>query len=239
MREIKAVIFDLYGTLISVHTDEDSLARLWKPLSFFYAFHGARYAPKELRAAYRSAVAEEEARLSAGGKLAEICIETVFARLYRERGAEPTETLVRDTASMFRACSMCRIEPYPGARELLKELRAAGKRVCLLSNAQRAFTQAEIEMFGLDECFDELLLSSDWEVRKPDHAYFACLLSRLPFSADEIIMVGNSAHDDIRPARELGLHACFLNTDGDPSRPDCDLVCDGADYAALKKWLLG
>lgn len=239
MKEIKAVIFDLYGTLISIHTDEDSVARLWKPLSFFYAFHGAHYAPKELKAAYRFAVAEEEARLSAGGKIAEIRIETVFARLYRDKGIEPTEALVRDTASMFRACSMRRIELYPGAKELLEELRAAGKRVCLLSNAQRAFTQAEIELFGLGKCFDELLLSSDWEVKKPDQAYFACLLSRLPFSADEIAMVGNSAIDDIRPALALGLHACFLNTDGDPSRPDCDLVCDGADYAALRKWLLG
>lgn len=44
-------IFDLYGTLVDIHTDEDQPAA-WAALARFYSYYGARYAPDELRAAY-------------------------------------------------------------------------------------------------------------------------------------------------------------------------------------------
>ena len=44
-------IFDLYGTLVDIHTDEDQPAA-WAALARFYSYYGARYAPDELHAAY-------------------------------------------------------------------------------------------------------------------------------------------------------------------------------------------
>ena len=53
-------IFDLYGTLVDIHTDEEK-EELWERLALFYAFYGAAYTPGGLRAAYRSkAPAREE-----------------------------------------------------------------------------------------------------------------------------------------------------------------------------------
>lgn len=46
-------IFDLYGTLVDIHTDEDQPAA-WAALARFYSYYGARYAPDELRAVYLS-----------------------------------------------------------------------------------------------------------------------------------------------------------------------------------------
>ena len=37
----KNYIFDLYGTLIDINTDEWS-AKLWKSLQILYAYHGAQ-----------------------------------------------------------------------------------------------------------------------------------------------------------------------------------------------------
>ena len=34
METIRAVVFDLYGTLIRIQTDEDDLERVWKPLTY-------------------------------------------------------------------------------------------------------------------------------------------------------------------------------------------------------------
>ena len=36
MKMIEAAFFDLYGTLIRIHTDEENLGRVWKPLSYLY-----------------------------------------------------------------------------------------------------------------------------------------------------------------------------------------------------------
>ena len=60
-KRYRAVVFDLYGTLIDIHTDE-GLPRLWKTMAEWYTSHGAAYGPKELREVYLSAVVEEAAR---------------------------------------------------------------------------------------------------------------------------------------------------------------------------------
>lgn len=60
LEQIQAVIFDLYGTLIRIHTEESDISAVWKPLSYFYAYHGARYTPETLMADYRALVEQEE-----------------------------------------------------------------------------------------------------------------------------------------------------------------------------------
>ena len=44
-------IFDLYGTLVDINTDEDS-PMLWDKLSMFYSFKGAKYSKEELKESY-------------------------------------------------------------------------------------------------------------------------------------------------------------------------------------------
>lgn len=53
-------IFDLYGTLVDIHTDEDQPAA-WAALARFYSYYGARYAPDELHAAYLAEVGRQTA----------------------------------------------------------------------------------------------------------------------------------------------------------------------------------
>ena len=45
-------IFDLYGTLVDIRTDEEQ-EELWERLALFYAYYGAWYLPDELRSSYR------------------------------------------------------------------------------------------------------------------------------------------------------------------------------------------
>ncbi|MDT8717784.1 HAD hydrolase-like protein [Clostridium sp. 19966] len=41
-------VFDLYGTLINIHTNEEK-SIVWKKLSLFYSYNGANYKPNELK----------------------------------------------------------------------------------------------------------------------------------------------------------------------------------------------
>ena len=86
--------------------------------------------------------------------------------------------------------------------------------------------------------FDRIFLSSDWGVKKPSPDYFNLVLQECGCQPDQVMMVGNSAHDDIQPARALGMRTCFLNTDGLNETPECDLVCEGADYEKLLQMIL-
>ena len=122
--------------------------------------------------------------------------------------------------------------------QMLDTLRCAGKKVCLLSNAQRLFTWPEMTMLELCGRFDRIFLSSDWGVKKPSPDCFNLVLQECGCSPDQVMMVGNSIHDDIEPARALGMRTCFLNTDGLNETPECDLVCKGADYEKLLQMIM-
>lgn len=86
--------------------------------------------------------------------------------------------------------------------------------------------------------FDRIFLSSDWGVKKPSPDYFNLVLQECCCSPAQVMMVGNSIHDDVEPARALGMRTCFLNTDGLNEVPECDIVCEDADYEKLLQTIL-
>ena len=143
-RDVAAVCFDLYGTLIRIRTDEEDLTRLWKRCAISTPTRGRpTTAPRPCGRpiARRWRAEEAAARRRSNRDLVEIRLETVFDSLFRRKGVSPPAALIQTVGQMFRACSTDWAEAYPGAAALLEDLRAAGKGVYLLSNAQRVFTQ--------------------------------------------------------------------------------------------------
>ncbi len=95
MKEYKNYIFDLYGTLLDIHTDENS-KELWKIMRDFYNVYGCEWKQKPLRDAFFLYDAGERQRLSVltGVKKPEIKIERVFARLLFEGGGHHSCSLM-------------------------------------------------------------------------------------------------------------------------------------------------
>ena len=89
--------FDLYGTLIEMHTDEEGLA-FWDKMAGLYSVYGADYTAAGLRKEYKRLTREEEKKLIAetGCKIPEIKLEKVFARLLTE--AKKTQKTSHKTA---------------------------------------------------------------------------------------------------------------------------------------------
>ncbi len=83
----KNYIFDLYGTLLDIHTDENS-KELWKIMRDFYNAYGCEWKQKPLKDAFFLYDAGERQRLKVltGVEKPEIRIERVFARLLFEGG---------------------------------------------------------------------------------------------------------------------------------------------------------
>ena len=53
------LIFDLYGTLVDIHTEETAL--VWEKTALYFGFYGAHYTPEELQKAFRTAMERREA----------------------------------------------------------------------------------------------------------------------------------------------------------------------------------
>lgn len=238
-------IFDLYGTLVDIHTDED-MPGLWAAMAAYYRERGAAYEPAELRSAYRRLAAELERdsvplRRDAHEAHPEIQIELVFRQLFREKGAEAEPAQAVQAGRRFRALSTEYLRLYDGAGELLSALREQGRKVWLLSNAQAIFTRWELERLGLADCFDGIYLSSDYGVKKPDRRFFELLLREQGIDPKTAVMIGNDGVCDIQGAKAVGLAAVYLRSNLSPDEPlpQADHVLEGASLKKLRDILLG
>lgn len=206
-------IFDFYGTLADIRTDEE-MPYLWQKMSEIYSALGASYQPEELKSAFRFLERRETERI--GTPEAEPDLTRVFALLYQEKRVACDEARARMTAVTFRALSRKFLRTYDGVEELLQELRRRGKGVYLLSNAQTDFTRPEIEMLGLTGYFDGIFISSEQGCRKPSPFFFERLMKRYALRPSESIMIGNDERADIAGARHVGMDALYIHTEISP-----------------------
>ena len=100
------LIFDLYGTLVDIHTEEDE--RVWEKTAFYCGFHGARYTGPGLKAAFGAAMAEREAKAGQNYEcFPDIPFEQVMAELFRAKGVtDNADELGFNAAQLFRICSL-------------------------------------------------------------------------------------------------------------------------------------
>lgn len=244
----RELIFDLYGTLVDIHTEETQA--VWEKTALYFGFYGASYTAQELQDAFRAAMRRRE--IDAGQSyecFPDIPIEQVLAQLFRDKGVtENADALGFAAAQLHRISSMEHIRLYPFVREALHELRAQGHRLWLLSNAQRTFTAYEMRLLRLDDVFDGVYISSDYGCQKPDSRFLRALLDEHGLQAADCLMIGNDRATDIAGARALGLATLYLHTSitppgqapADPALAPSELraVCpqwewEGSDWQAL------
>lgn len=218
-------IFDLYGTLVDIHTNEEK-AYLWDKMAELYGFQGAIYSRKELRSAYRALCEQEAKELRERKDVAypEIQMEKVFKGLYEQKGVNPRQELVTFTAQMFRIVSTQYVRLYDGVEEMLQTLKEREKKVFLLSNAQYEFTMYEMNYLGLTPYFDGIVISSCEECQKPDRAFYEIVLERYGLKKSESIMIGNDKTTDIRGAYEVGLDSLYIASNLSP-KEDKEISC--------------
>lgn len=70
------------------------------------------------------------------------------------------------------------IRLYPGALDMIEALQEAGVVVALLSNAQACYTRPELEMTGLANVLDDVIISSEEKIRKPARDLYMLALDR-------------------------------------------------------------
>ena len=203
---MKNFLFDLYGTLADIHTDEESAA-FWEEIARLLAAPDAG----EVRKDYLSFCRAEAEKLPEGG---EIELMRVFAALLK-RHAKKGCGFAEDGlafAHAFRDASLKRLCLYEGVEELLRGIHVRGGRVFLLSNAQACFTRREIALLGIAELFDGILLSSEVGFKKPSPRFFEAAFRKFSLRPEECIYVGNDLSDDVGGAHAAGLACVYIET---------------------------
>lgn len=205
-------IFDLYGTLVDVWTDEQR-PELWEGIALLLGDGEER--AESVRAEYLSLCKEAHR-----GGYHEIDLLGVFERMLENRDVDTS--VAQSLASEFRRLSMVRLGRFRGVKTMLKKLRAKGK-VFLVSNAQSCFTIDELRATGLYDMFDGIVISSDFATKKPGREIFDIAFDRFGISPSDSIYVGNDLRDDVLGAASVGMRTLYIKTQQSGSYPDLEL----------------
>lgn len=100
-------------------------------------------------------------------------------------------------------------QPVPGMIELVRELRAAGLAVIVISNSEGRLAELFTEIGWADE-FDAVIDSGRVGVDKPDPRIFALALARLGVPGETVVHVGDSRSADVDGARAVGWRAIWF-----------------------------
>ena len=230
-----AVVFDLYGTLIDIQTDERR-GSLWARLARFLRYQGLAAEPAPLREAFFAAMRRSQA--ASPQAYPEIDIPAILGAQMRELGYAGGDEFVVRVAQLFRSLSVRRFGLFPDALGCLAALRGRAA-LGLVSDAQRAFLEPELAMLGLAPHFGALVVSSDHGYRKPDPRLFASVLGQLGVAAEQAVYVGDNPLRDVGGARMAGMATVLLRRPGalvaEPGEHAPDLTIGSLDE--LLRWL--
>jgi len=100
---------------------------------------------------------------------------------------------------------------FPGALDLLGRLRAAGKKLGLVTNGVSETHREKIALLQLGEFFDAVFLADETGMVKPDPRLFAHACEKLGSTPATTAMVGDRYDRDIAGAIEAGLFTIWMN----------------------------
>ena len=231
--KIKAILFDLDGTLLPMDQDAfvmgylGGLVRLLTPLG---------YEPKDVETALR---ASTRAMMTNNGEITnEERFWQSFSAVLGEGIRGHGEVFDRFYKEEFKKLeSTCGYNPR--AREIIELAKSSGARVILATSPlfPSIATETRMGWTGLTpKDFEHFTTYENSRYCKPNPVYYTNLISELGLRPDECVMIGNDVGDDM-VAETVGIR-CFLLTNYLINRKNVDINrYRHGDYDELVKFI--
>ena len=212
---IKAILFDVNGTLIDINTDEAN-EEIYRAISHILTYQGISMHRWEVRDEYYRIM--DVQRKTSQEKYPEFNVVELFRELLNRRFPAPgiippdkLEWLPVFLAEAYRGISRNRLQLYPGVLDVLNDLRPRYK-LAAISDAQSAWCLPEMRAVGIDGYFDPIIVSGDFGYRKPDPRLFTAALTALRVAPENVLFVGNDMFRDVYPAKQHGIKTVFFSS---------------------------
>ena len=214
----RVILFDLYGTLIDIHTVEKSPA-VWRDLARFLRYRGLPADEAALRMAFFAALKRKSAE-----RHPEWVARDVFGGLLAQLGHPGNERFADEVAQLFRTLTIRRLGLFADTLPALRAL-SGRYRLAIISDAQRQFLEPELREVGLADLFETVVVSGDFGYRKPDPRLFEHALRLCGCAPAEALMIGDNLRRDVGGAQAAGIPAIWLRRPaaigtGQPITPD-------------------
>lgn len=195
MKHIRAIAFDLYGTLFDVHSVAEQcnkrfpgrgreISALWRQKQLEYTW---------LRSLMNRYVTFEQAT------------EDALRYTCRHLG------LALDDTTRDALCeAYLRLKPFAEVPDALRELRRRGLKLAVLSNGSPHSIGAVVDHAGLRDAFDHLLSVDPLRIYKPDDRVYTLAEQAFGVNRTAILFVSSNAWD-ATGARYFGFPTCWIN----------------------------
>ena len=187
--QIKAVIFDIDGTLV----DSNELhVTAWGEV---------------LRQAGHSFERERlHAQIGKGG-------DNYVPALLPDASECEVDRIKDAHRELFTGQYIGKVKAFSGARELLQCVRESGRKVVLASSASAEELKHHLKTIGGEDLIDATTSKDDVEHSKPCPDIFAAALEQAGVSASEAVVVGDTPYD-IEAARRVGIGTVAVRSGG-------------------------
>ena len=217
MAEIKAVLFDVDGTLYP----QSFFIRT--SLQFFLHHPRLSAAFRQLRRDVRQIGGVEDLHLA----------QTSLCAGYMRIPADQAQALLDTHIYGTYMNMLSKAKPYPQVEGLLADLKNAGLKLGIITDYP---TGKKLSALGFDQYWDVAISADTMGHLKPEPDAFLLAAQELKISPEEIIYVGNEYKYDIIGAKRAGMKAAHL-----AKRAVADSVADLTfyDFKDLRSYILG
>jgi putative hydrolase of the HAD superfamily len=219
--EIRALLFDVNGTLVDIETDE-WMEEAYRAVAHFLTYQGISRRRFEVRDLYFRIMKEQFA--ASKEIYPEFDVVAVWREVLRRSATAYTRSLDPEKflqmplflAELQRGVSRKRLCAFPQTQEILAGLKTR-YRLAVVSDAQSAFAVPELRAVGLADYFAPIIISGDYGYRKPDPRLFQAALTELKVHPEEAIFIGNDRFRDVLGAKHVGMKTILFCPNGNPN----------------------
>lgn len=197
---IQNIIFDMVGVLMRFDTEG------------YYLTHGISSGDRELlqREVFRSL---EWAMQDRGSISDEDAITAICTRIPIHLHVVVRDFIRRENRDIL---------PIPGMEALLRDLKATGFQLYLLSNTSKAFHRIRLQIPGI-RFFDGEMISADVGLVKPDPAIFRLACERFGIRPSESVFIDDTPIN-AEAAQHIGMTAFVFHNDIEELRAQLNAV---------------
>jgi putative hydrolase of the HAD superfamily len=192
----KAVIFDLFGTLVKLYVGPGYEAMFDRVAGIL------NISPQEMRRYWQKSLYDRSIGVIPDNR-------TAFRAMMDELGKPVTQAQL-DQASQVRLDYTARsLTPRADALATLRALRAAGLKTALVSDCTSEIPAVWPDT-AFEGLFDVTIFSCAVGVKKPDPRIYQLALDRLGTKPEECLYVGDGSSRELSGARAVGLRAILI-----------------------------
>lgn len=226
----KAIGFDLFNTLLTVHPQamEEAHHRQCRVLHE----EGIAVEDESFRRAYVEAALRFLKEAHKAGRETHNRFWVAAALEDIGHSLSPEDPRIAKAVDAYFSAFYPNCELIPGTRELLGELGGRYPLGMLTNFTHPPAVRTMIDLLGLDPFFEAVLVSGELGYRKPHPYVFDRFVEALGVPADRILFVGDDLEADVQGARDAGLQPVLTTCVKDANLPavQAPLAPSGAEY---------